>query len=140
MSVKLERAAGGVVYTYAPDGALNLLLIRDRHRAWTLPKGHLEPGEGDEEAAIREIAEETGIACEIEQVLARVRYQIYKRGGWRDKEVAYFLARASYSKPTPATKEGIVVAAWVAPETALTTLTYAQVRQVVQQALSILQA
>jgi ADP-ribose pyrophosphatase YjhB (NUDIX family) len=134
------RAAGGVVYSYSPEGALSLLLIRDRHQAWTLPKGHLEPGEGEESAAVREIAEETGVACEIEHLLARVRYPVYRRGVWRDKEVAYFLARAPYTQPTPAEDEGIVVAAWVAPAVALSTLTYPQVRAVVEQALALLQS
>lgn len=140
MSGRIVRAAGGVVYSYDPEGALTLLLIRDRYNAWTLPKGHLEPGEDDEVAAVREIAEETGIACVIERPLARVRYPVYKRGVWRDKEVAYFLARAQYLPPTPAEDEGIVVAAWVPPSTALSTLTYRQVRGVVEKALVILKA
>ncbi len=140
MSARIVRAAGGVVYSFDPGGALTLLLIRDRYRAWTLPKGHLEPGEGDEDAALREIAEETGVACVIERPLTRVRYPVYRRGVWRDKEVAYFLARAPHVEPTPATEEGIVVAAWVAPATALATLTYPQVREVVEQALALLQA
>jgi 8-oxo-dGTP diphosphatase len=140
MSGRLVRAAGGVVYSYDPDGLLTLLLICDRYKAWTLPKGHLEPGEGDEVAAVREIAEETGVDCVIERPLARVRYPVYKRGVWREKEVAYVLARAPHTDPTPATEEGIVVAAWVAPETALSTLTYPQVRAVVEKALAILQA
>lgn len=134
------RAAGGVVYSYDPEGSLTLLLIHDRYKAWTLPKGHLEPGEEDEAAAVREITEETGVVCEIERLLTRVRYPVYRRGVWRDKEVAYFLARAPYTQPIPAEDEGIVVAAWVAPATALSTLTYPQVRAVVEQALSVLQA
>lgn len=133
------RAAGGVVYTYGPGGELLILLISDRYGSRTLPKGHLEPGESDEEAAVREIAEETGIACALERLLTRVRYPIYRRGTWRDKEVAYFLARAAYAEPTPAPDEGITIAEWARPEAALESLTYAQVREVVRQALAILQ-
>jgi 8-oxo-dGTP diphosphatase len=140
MSTEPVRAAGGVVYSYNPAGALTLLLIRDRHNAWTLPKGHLEPGEDDATAALREIVEETGISCVIERPLTRVRYPIYRRGAWRDKEVAYFLASAAHLPPSPAIDEGIVVAAWIEPATALRTLTYAQVREVVRQALALIQA
>ena len=132
-------AAGGVVYSYGPEGDLKLLLIRDRHRAWTLPKGRLERGETDEVAAVREIAEETGVACELEYLLSRVRYPICRQGVWRSKVVAYFLARAAQTQPIPATGEGIVVAAWIAPATALRTLTYPKVRAVVEQALALLQ-
>lgn len=138
MSNRTIRAAGGVVYSYAPDGSLQLLLICDRYKTWTLPKGHVEPGEDDETAAIREIVEETGISCVVERPLSRVRYPIYKRGVWRDKEVAYFLARAPYDPPTPAVDEGIIQATWVSPETALTTLAYAQVREVVRRALALI--
>lgn len=139
MNDGLIRAAGGVVYTHDPDGALLLLIIQDRYGAWTLPKGHLEPDESDEAAALREIAEETGIVCSIERPLSRVRYPVYKRGAWRDKEVAYFLARAPYTRPTPATDEGISEARWVSPREALSSFSYSQVRDVTRQALAVLQ-
>lgn len=51
-----ERSAGGVVI--GPGG--RIVLVR-RRTSWLFPKGHVEPGETDEEAARREIAEETGI-------------------------------------------------------------------------------
>jgi 8-oxo-dGTP pyrophosphatase MutT (NUDIX family) len=137
---QLIRAAGAVVYTFGPDGELLILLIRDRHGAYTLPKGHLEAGESDEEAAVREIAEETGIACAIERPLARMRYPIYKRGSWRDKEVAYFLARAPFALPTPARDEGITAAEWARPDEVVHQLTYAQVREVVRKAIAALRA
>lgn len=138
MNDGLIRAAGGVVYTHGPDGALLLLIIQDRYGAWTLPKGHLEPDESAEAAAVREIAEETGIACQIERPLTRVRYPVFKRGVWRDKEVTYFLARAEHIPPTPATAEGITAARWVAPQEALGTFTYSQVRDVTRKALALL--
>jgi 8-oxo-dGTP pyrophosphatase MutT (NUDIX family) len=134
------RAAGGVVYSYGPDGVLCILVISDRHGARTLPKGHLEPGESDEQAAVREIAEETGIVCTLERPLARTRYPVQKKGFWRDKEVAYFLARAPYAPPTPALAEGITAVEWLPAEAALNSLTYAQVREVLRKALSLLGA
>ena len=135
---ELIRAAGGVVYSYDPEGALRILLISDRYGARTLPKGHLEPGESDEEAAVREIVEETCVVCTLERLLARVRYPIYKKSLWRDKEVTYFLASAPYSIPIPAIEEGITAAEWILPDEVLRSLAYAQVREVVRQALSIL--
>jgi 8-oxo-dGTP diphosphatase len=132
------RAAGGVVYTHTPAGELLILVIEDRYGSRTLPKGHLERGETDEIAAVREIAEETGIACTIERLIARVRYPVFKKGAWRDKEVAYFLARAPYTPPTAALDEGITVAEWAPAETVPDRLTYAQVREVVRQALALL--
>jgi 8-oxo-dGTP pyrophosphatase MutT (NUDIX family) len=132
------RAAGGVVYTFGPAGELLILVIEDRYGARTLPKGHLEAGEDDEAAAVREIAEETGVACTLERLVARVRYPVYKRGAWRDKEVAYFLARAPYTDPTPAKDEGITLAAWAPPDNLLKSITYAQVRDVVRRALELL--
>ncbi|MGQ9927222.1 MAG: NUDIX hydrolase [Chloroflexaceae bacterium] len=138
MSQKLVRAAGAVVYTRSDDGSLLLLLIKDRYGAWTLPKGHLEPDEAEETAAVGEIAEETGIACTIEGTLARVCYPVLKHGAWRDKEVTYFLARADYAIPAPARDEGISEALWMAPAEALATITYSQVRDVTRQALAAL--
>jgi 8-oxo-dGTP diphosphatase len=132
------RAAGGVVYTYNPAGELLILLISDRYGARTLPKGHLEPGESDEQAAVREIAEETGITCTLERLIARVRYPVNKKGVWRDKEVAYFLARAPFTPPSPAPDEGITAADWARPEGIVETLTYSQVRDVVRKALKLL--
>lgn len=138
MSQKRIRAAGALVYTRDDDGDLLVLLIKDRYGAWTLPKGHVEPDEAEEAAAVREIAEETGIACTIEGPLARVCYPVLKHGEWRDKEVTYFLARADHATPEPATAEGISEARWAAPAEALATIHYSQIRDVTRQALAAL--
>lgn len=138
MNEGLIRAAGGVVVAPGPDGAPLILLIQDRYGVWTLPKGHLDPGESEEDAAVREIFEETGVQATLERPLARARYPVCKKGTWRDKEVAYFLARAALVTPTPATDEGITAASWLPPAQALNLLAYAQVRDVVRAALSAL--
>ena len=54
------RAAGGAVLRAGPGRQVEVLLVhRPGHRDWTLPKGKVEPGESDEDCALREVAEET---------------------------------------------------------------------------------
>jgi 8-oxo-dGTP diphosphatase len=66
----LVRAAGGLVVR---DGQV-LLVHRPKYDDWTFPKGKADPGETDEECAIREVHEETGLLCELEDELAETRY------------------------------------------------------------------
>jgi 8-oxo-dGTP diphosphatase len=140
MNQDLIRAAGGVVVATGRDGRPRILLIQDRYGVWTLPKGHLDPGESEEQAAVREILEETGVPVTLDRPLTRARYPVCKRGVWRDKEVAYFLASAPLVEPSPAADEGIAAARWLTPAEALALIAYAQVRDVVRAALSALSA
>jgi 8-oxo-dGTP diphosphatase len=64
------RAAGGVV---ARDGRL-LLVHRPKYDDWTFPKGKAEPGESDEACAVREVEEETGLRCELDEELPSTYY------------------------------------------------------------------
>ena len=69
------------------------LLIR-RGTEWAFPKGHLEEGESAEEAARREVAEETGIEIELLAPLGSTTYDFKGKGGSRNrKRVDWFLAR-----------------------------------------------
>jgi len=69
------QAAGGVVTRPAPGGTLEYLIVhRPRYDDWSLPKGKLEPGESLEEAARREIAEETGLRVELGAKLSTTEY------------------------------------------------------------------
>jgi 8-oxo-dGTP diphosphatase len=52
-----------------------VLVYRERYRDWTFPKGKVEEGETDEQAALREVEEETGLRCELGEELARTRYR-----------------------------------------------------------------
>lgn len=56
-----EETAGGVVYRYNAHGEVEILMIQDAKERWTVPKGHVEPGERYEETATREVQEETGL-------------------------------------------------------------------------------
>jgi 8-oxo-dGTP diphosphatase len=69
------QAAGGVVTRNARDGTLEVLVVhRPRYDDWSLPKGKLEPGESFEEAARREIEEETGVRVELGAALPTTDY------------------------------------------------------------------
>ena len=79
------RAAGGVV---VDESGRVLIVHRPRHEDWSLPKGKLDRGESFEDAALREVLEETGLRCRLRQELEPVRY-VDRRG--RPKVVRYWV-------------------------------------------------
>ena len=79
------RAAGGIVLN---DEGEVLLVHRDRYDDWSFPKGKTEPGESDEDCALREVEEETGLRCVLGEELESTRYTD-SRG--RPKVVRYWL-------------------------------------------------
>lgn len=57
-----EPTAGGIIFRMSPDQKdIEILLIQDSKNRWTIPKGHIEPGETAKQTAIREIGEEAGL-------------------------------------------------------------------------------
>jgi ADP-ribose pyrophosphatase YjhB (NUDIX family) len=134
----VRRAAGGVVYAFDPGGELRLLLIRDKQGRWTLPKGHLEPGESAEHAALREVREETGIEAELGPHVGNISYPLYKKGVHQKKHVSFFLMRAELHEPTPQTDEGISAAEWMPSAQALTLAGYPLIRETIERALRLL--
>jgi 8-oxo-dGTP diphosphatase len=88
-----QFSAGGLVL----DDAGNVLLIRARdlrnRPVWTLPKGALAQGESSEQAALREVREETGYRCEVVRELDVVTYWFQREGDRIRKTVRWFLMR-----------------------------------------------
>lgn len=73
------RAAGGVVWRRSADGTVEVLLVhRPRYDDWSMPKGKLDPGEDFATAAVREVAEETGVDAALGEDLGEVRYTDHK--------------------------------------------------------------
>ncbi len=81
------RAAGGVVWSRWQGGLRVVVVHRPRYDDWSLPKGKAGPGESDAECALREVREETGLACSLGDELGTATY--YDRHG-RLKTVRYY--------------------------------------------------
>ncbi|MBQ89608.1 MAG: hypothetical protein CL433_12345 [Acidimicrobiaceae bacterium] len=81
-------AAGGAVWRTV-DGQVELLLVRrDSHKDWTMPKGKLDEGETLRACALREVKEETGLRCATGDRLPLVTYT---DGRGRSKAVVYWM-------------------------------------------------
>lgn len=71
---QIIEAAGGVLWRDGDAGREYAIIHRPKYDDWTLPKGKLDPGETHERAALREVAEETGVTAELGPDLGEVRY------------------------------------------------------------------
>ena len=120
-------AAGGIIVDDSTGARRVLLVHRPGYDDWSFPKGKLEAGEGVEQAALREVKEETGLRCRIIRKLAvtRYRYRTRTRGRLRPKSVHYFLMEG-LSRQVKVPVEEVDLAEWFEIEEAARTLTYAQ--------------
>ncbi|TAK36813.1 MAG: NUDIX hydrolase [Chloroflexota bacterium] len=125
-----ETSAGGVVFK---EG--QVVLLRRHSGEWVMPKGHVEPGETPEEAALREVEEETGLRARI---LARVGETSYAftlplQPVLRYKTVHWFLMEAEGGAFCPESTFG--EGAVVSPEQAVEMLTFEKDRGMLRRAL-----
>lgn len=110
------RAAGGLVVR---NGQV-LLVHRPKYDDWTFPKGKADEGESDEDCALREVAEETGLRCRLEQELAGTDY-VDSRG--RPKRVRWWrMISVGDDGFTP--NDEVDEVRWVSPEEAARLLSY----------------
>jgi len=110
-----EFSAGGLVVDLAGDVPRGALIARtDRHGKllWSLPKGHIEPGESAEQAAVREVEEETGISGVIMAELGTIDFWFVADGRRIHKTVRHFLMRATGGELSDADIE-VAEVAWV---------------------------
>lgn len=131
--VTLVRAAGGVVLRRSRNGRTETCLVhRPKYDDWSLPKGKLASGESFEDAAVREVEEETGYACELGRELGAVRYRD-SRG--RPKVVRYWVMRPVGGEGCFSPNNEIDRIRWVELGEAATLLSYRRDRELLVQAL-----
>jgi 8-oxo-dGTP diphosphatase len=123
------HAAGGLVWRRGEGGAIEVCLVhRPRYGDWSLPKGKLDEGEGFEDAARREVEEETGLRCRLGRSLGETSYRDH-RG--RDKLVRYWAMEAAAGEFEP--NEEVDELRWVAAADAAPLLDYDFDRELVDR-------
>ena len=122
------RAAGGVVRRRGPAGLWEIVLVhRARYDDWGLPKGKLDPGETVEEAALREVEEETGLVCRLLRPFGETTY-LDRKG--RLKRVWYLVMEPLTGRFTPSRE--VDATRWLTVPEALQVLTYPLDRELLE--------
>ena len=128
-----EHSAGTLIYR---SGKWLLLHYPQGH--WDFPKGHIEPGESPEKAALRELKEETGLVGKIVPGFREViTYHFQKKGHSVEKEVTFFLATVSEDRIVLSREHKGSV--WLPASDAVKKLTFRNARELLKKALAFRQ-
>ncbi len=133
---RIVTAAGGLVLDVA-DGRTRILVVhRPAYGDWTLPKGHVDPGEELAVAARREVLEETGVHARVVAPLGATSHRV----GESRKQVHWFLMQPEPGGADPADRlpdDEVDAAAWWPRDDAALRLTYANERDLVAAAADL---
>lgn len=123
------RAAGGVVRRPGPGGLAEITVVhRPRYDDWSWPKGKLDEDESYEEAALREVEEETGLVCRLVRPYGWTAY-LDRKG--REKIVRYWLMEPADGTFRPSAE--VDELRWLTVEEALRLLTYERDRALLRE-------
>ncbi|MFL6239642.1 MAG: NUDIX hydrolase [Actinomycetes bacterium] len=135
-----ETSAGGLVVEGRDGDARAALIGRYDRRGrlrWSLPKGHLEAGETAEQAAVREVAEETGIRGRVIAPLGSIDFSFVAEDRRVHKTVHHFLLRAEGGELSHADPE-VASVAWVPLDQLAGRLSYDDERRLVHDVPGLL--
>ena len=135
-----ETSAGGLVVDRSGPVPLGALIGKQDRRGrllWSLPKGHLEVGETAEDAAVREVAEETGITGEIIGVLGTIDFWFVADRRRIHKTVHHYLMRAVGGTLSDEDIE-VTEVAWVPMDELIARLAYPDERELIGTATRLL--
>ncbi len=130
-----ESSCGAVIFRKTEEGRKFLLIRNKRSAHWGFPKGHIEPGESEEDTAIREVYEETGLNINI--IPGFVKKSEYTIQGKIEKSVSIFLAETD-EVDYKLQEEEIEECGWFCYEEALRILNYENDKLILTEAESFL--
>ncbi|HET7436568.1 MAG TPA: NUDIX hydrolase [Thermoanaerobaculia bacterium] len=137
--VRNEHSSGGAVISQR-DGALHVALIATRHKTrWGLPKGAVSEGETSEQAALREVLEETGLEARIVKLLDTIEYFFRAGDTLIRKRVDFYLMEYVGGVLTPQLSE-VDDVAWFELSQAIERASFDSERKLLEQALQELDA
>ncbi|OHV40016.1 MULTISPECIES: NUDIX hydrolase [Pseudofrankia] len=137
-----ETSAGGLVLDGRSSHANAALIARRDRRGrllWSLPKGHVEGGETNEEAAVREVAEETGVTGQIVAPLGTIDFWFVAGRSRVHKTVHHYLLLRTAGELSDADVE-VSAVAWVPLDQVAGRLAYADERRLLQDVPALLAA
>lgn len=129
--MKKEKSCGAVVYQFQDD-QLYLLILKMRKGHYSIPKGHVENQESEEETALREIKEETNLKVKIDTSFREVITYFPFEGV--SKDVVFFVAKYIDGEVKEQESE-VEKAMWLNIEDALNILTHKSDQEVVKKAI-----
>jgi len=141
--LKFERSAGAVAFRRRGRTILMFFLLDPFHK-WAVPKGHIDPGETDEQAAVRELGEEAGLSGEAVGDLGTIVLKFRRKNVAIRKTVHYFLvhvpwnSRVALFKRKDGKGEPFYGYRWVVSKHAIATSSYENMKPVIAKALELL--
>lgn len=130
-----EVSAGGVVVF-----GNTLLLLKKFNGDYVLPKGRVEKGESLEEAALREVEEESGVKASIEGYIgqAKYKYKNYKHNEMVTKTVHWYLMTTNSMEKVPQKSEGFIDVVFAHIDKASHMVKYDDEREIIKKGLDLL--
>lgn len=134
----MERSAGAVIFWIKYPRDVNFLLLKYSAGHWDFPKGNIENGEDETQAAYREIREETGIENVVfmKGFEKKVTYNYRREQNLVRKEVIFFLAKANSQRVILSNEH--IAYSWNKFDNALAKLTYRTAKDILINANNFL--
>lgn len=139
-SIKNQVSSGGVIVRRENNGAEIALISVKGGNVWCLPKGLIERGERSEDAAVREVHEETGLKGRIIEKIGEISYWYYiKDENVRSRKTVHFYLMEYESGSTDKHNFEVDDAAWFTLDEALNKISYKGDRQIVEKAKEMIE-